>query len=79
MEPPTKLVEDPPFDFTVAIAHRDAVIEYLMSFKGELEMNPWIVIRRDIDPLNRRLADGELSRNLYDSLMALKKTPPYVR
>jgi hypothetical protein len=65
-------------DFDKAIAHRDDVIAYLMSFKGELGHNPWITIRTEIDPLNRRLAEGERSENLYYNLMALKKTPPTI-
>jgi len=77
-EPETVVIVETGSEWDKALTHRDDVINYLMSFRGEIGFNPFLVVRKEIDPLNRRYAEGERSDELLKSFFALKKTPPSI-
>lgn len=66
------------FDEKKLREHIDKVVEYHNQFVGKKGHNPFFFIRDHVNPLTKRLSEGEKTKELSDAILALKMEAPVV-
>ncbi len=67
------------FDKAKLEAHLTSIREYLGTFKGKPGYNPHFFAQEKLAPLIARLEKGEITKELQEAILALKKEEPIAK
>ncbi len=56
----------------------DAIQTRWLTFAGKRNHNPFVAIKLDLDPLRKRVSDGETGAELESAIAALRDKDPVV-
>lgn len=66
------------FDLAACQAHLDKVVDDMNKYVGKTNRNPFMWVKKHIDPLVARIKAGEQSKELQEAILALRPADPIV-